>query len=255
MIRIAKDSALRAGREIIGLRKKGLVFKKKQKRGDFATQADIASEKIILNLLMGEFPNHNFVSEEKGKINNRSEYTWFIDPIDGTIPFSSGMPSFGVSVGLVRGNKTYLGVINLPALECLLWAERDKGAYLNGERIFVSRERELLKSIVGFEFGYIGTRNTEVKKLLGPILDKVRYTPILGSTAVGVSYVANGCFDGYLHSAHPWDFAAGAIIVEEAGGRVTDFKGGPVDWAKDWMDVFASNGLIHNKVLKLISRG
>ena len=254
MLETAKRAALKAGEKIISLRQKGLTFKGKKRVGDFTTQADIASETIILDLLREKFPKHNFVSEEKGELNNHSEYTWIIDPIDGTIPFSSGMPSFGISIGLIKGNEPVLGVIYLPVLDYLVWAEKDKGSYINGKKISVGEGKGLLKSVIGFEFGYVGTRNLEIKKLLSPVVDRVRYTPVLGSTVVGLSYVANGTLDAYIHSAHPWDFAAGAVIIKEAGGKVTDYKGKPIDWSKDWIDVLASSGIIHNKILNLINK-
>jgi len=254
MLETAKKAAILAGRKILSLRKRGLTFNNKKRLGDFVTDADVASEQIILREIRSRFPNHNFISEEVGKIDNHSEYTWVIDPIDGTIPFSSGMPSFGISIGLIKEGKPYFGVINLPALNSLFWAERNKGAYLNGGRITVTKGKELLKSVIGFEFGYVGTRNVEMQKLLKPIIDKVRYTPVLGSTVVGLSYVANGNLDAYIHSAHPWDYAAGVVIVEEAGGKVTDYEGRPIDWSKDWIDVFASNGVIHEEILSLIKQ-
>lgn len=254
MIDIAKKAAIEAGSEVLRLRRVGFSLKSKERTGDFATDADISSEKIILGILRKNFPKHNFVSEERGQIDNKSEYTWYIDPLDGTIPFSSGMPSFGVSIGLVEGNTPILGVVNLPELHSLYWAEKGEGAYLNGEKMCVSTKSKLEESVVGVEFAYMGMREAEARKLLIPIVDKVRYTPALGSVVVGTSYVASGILEGYIHTAHPWDYCATVTMIVEAGGKATDFKGKLIDWSKNWMDVFVSNGLIHNEILDLINK-
>jgi myo-inositol-1(or 4)-monophosphatase len=252
MIEVAKEAAIRSGEKILSLRGKHLAVKSKERLGDFATEADEIAEKIILEILQKNFPKHNFLSEEIGKINKGSEYTWVIDPLDGTIPFTSGMPGFGTSIGLLKKNKPILGVINLPALDILLWAEKGGGAFLNGEKRKVNKERKLIKSVVGFDFAYIGSRREELERFIAPIVDKVRYPPNLACACLGASYVAIGVYEAYLHSAHPWDYVAGAVIVEEAGGKVTDFMGKPIDWSKDWIDFFASNGVVHEKILSLI---
>lgn len=254
MIEIAKKVAIKAGRKVLFLRKKGLTFKNKERLGDIVTQADIISEEIILTELRKHFPTHNFISEEIGKINNHSEYTWLIDPIDGTTPYSSGMPTFAISIGLVKEGQPILGVVNLPALDSLFWAEGGKGAFLNGKKIKVSNKNELIKCVVGLDVPYVGARREAIERLLLPLADKVRYPPMLGCASVGGVYVAKGVLDAYLHSAYPWDYAAAFLIVTEAGGKVTDYNGKPIDWSKDWIDFFASNGLIHDEILSLIKQ-
>ncbi len=252
MIGIAKKAAIRAGEIILSKRGKNLSFKSKKRVGDFTTEADISSEREILRILKSSFPKHNFLSEEAGKEDNGSEYWWVIDPLDGTIPYSSGLPIFGISIGLLKAGNPILGVINLPALKSLFWAEKGKGAFLNGQKIKVSDKRKLIKSVVGLDLAYAGAREEELKKLASPIVDKVRYPPILGCASAGTVYVASGVYDAYLHSAHPWDYVAGAVIIKEAGGKVTDYEGKPIDWSKDWIDFFASNGRLHSKILSLI---
>lgn len=254
MINVAKRAAILAGRKIVFLRRKGLTFKSKERLGDIVTDADTASERNILGLLKKQFPNHNFISEEVGKTDNGSEYTWVIDPIDGTIPYSSGLPIFGVSIGLLRNYQPQLGVVNMPDAGWLFWAEVGKGAYMNGQRIEASSEEDLMKSVVGFDVGYIGTRKQEIERRLKPLADRVRYPLILGCASAGGVYVAKGILDAYLHSAHPWDYAAASLIVSEAGGRVSDYQGNPIDWSSDWIDFFASNGLIHDKIISLIKK-
>lgn len=252
MIDIAREAALKAGRVVLKLRSQRLKYFIKEKPGDFTTQADISSEKIIIKTLKSKFPRHNFLSEEIGNEDNGSSFRWIIDPIDGTIPYSSGLPTFGISIGLLKNNKPFLGVINLPALGSLFWAEKGKGAFLNGKRIKVSAKDDLTETVIGFDLAHMGGRKAELKKLIAPLVDKVRYAPSLGCTVAGLSHLASGVYDGFIHSAYPWDYAAGAIIIEEAGGKITDYQGKPIDWTKDWIDFFASNGLIHRKILALI---
>lgn len=254
MIDVAKRAAILAGRKIVFLRRKGLTFKSKERLGDIVTDADTASERIILELLKKQFPNHNFISEEVGKIDNGSEYTWIIDPLDGTIPYSSGLPIFAVSIGLLRNFQPQLGVVNMPDAGWLFWAEAGKGAYVNGERIKVSSKEDLMKCVVGFDVAYIGTRRDEIERRLLPLADRVRYPLMLGCASANGVYVARGILDAYLHSAYPWDYAAAFLIVTEAGGKVTDYSGRPIDWSKDRIDFFASNGLIHDEILSLIKQ-
>lgn len=252
MIEVAKKAAIEAGEIALSLRNKQHTVKEKTNLSDIATEADVAAEKEILKRLKSSFPDHNYLSEEIGAEDNGSDFQWVIDPIDGTLAYFSGLPMFGVSIGLLKKGKPYLGVINLPALGDLCWAEKGKGAFLNNKKIETTDEKDLARSIVGFDFAFAGTRVKETKKLLMPLIDKIGYPPILACTAVGLVYLAQGIYSAYIHSAYPWDFAAGAAIIEEAGGKVTDYGGKPIDWSKDWIDFFASNGHLHNKILSLI---
>lgn len=252
MIEVAKKAAVEAGKIALSLRDKQHTVKEKTNLSDITTEADIAAEKEILKILKSSFPGHSYLSEEIGAENNGSDFQWIIDPIDGTLAYFSGLPTFGVSIGLLKKGEPYLGVINLPALDNLCWAEKGKGAFLNNKKIETSDKKDLDRSIVGFAFGFAGTRVKETKKLLIPLVDKVRYPPISACTAVGLVYVAQGIYDAFIHSAYPWDFVAGAVIIKEAGGKMTDYEGKSIDWSKDWIDFFASNGHLHNKILSLI---
>lgn len=252
MIEVAKKAALSAGKIALFLSGKRHTFISKKKLGDFTTEADLKSEREILRILQSSFPTHNYLSEEIGEKDNGSSYRWVIDPIDGTIPYSSGLPTYGISIGLLKKRKPILGVINLPALGLLFWAEAGRGAYLNGKRIRVSKKGDLIESVIGFGLAHAGGRKEELKRIVEPIADKVRYMPDVGSTVLPLCYVACGFYDGYLHSAYPWDYVAGAAIIEEAGGEITDFGGKPIDWSKDWIDLLASNAVLHDKLCQLI---
>jgi len=255
MIEYAIKAAKEASRILLNLQSK--VRNATEKEGDstnLTTVADKKSSVAISNILKNKFPDHGFFDEEAGKRVGRSGYLWVIDPLDGTIPYFAGLPLFGVSIGLLRNDEPILGVISLPALRKLYWAEKGKGAFLNGRKIRVSKQENLSKAIVGSEFAYARFRKKEVKNLIYPLADKVRYLPILASTSVALGFVSEGIYDAYLHTAHLWDYVAGGAIVEEAGGRISDYEGSPVDWRKDWIDVVVSNNLIHNKVIRLIKK-
>jgi len=192
MIEKAKKIAIQAGRKVLLLRKRSLTFTSKKRIGDFATEADLFSEEIILSELRKYFPSHNFISEEAGKLDNGSEYTWVIDPLDGTIPYSSGLPIFGISIGLLKNLQPQLGVINMPEERWLVWAEKAKGAYGNGKRLKVSKKNDLKECVVAVEYGYMGSRRVEAQKLLLPIIDNVRYPPALASSVASCAYVGAG---------------------------------------------------------------
>ena len=255
MIGIAKQVAVEAGKIAIELRKRGVNARTKGKETDLVTSGDIASEKKILDVLKSKFPKHNFLSEESGITDNHSQYTWIIDPIDGTSAYFSGLPMWAVSIGLLKDMKPYLGVAFLPDFDELFWAEQNKGAYLNGRRIKVNSEASLAKSIVAFDFGY-SDRVEEAKRTYLPLIDKVRYPPILACSVYGMVNVAKGIFGGYVHRALVWDYAATAAMVQEAGGKVTNFEGGEVNWKSPdrWIDVVGTNGLLHSEILSLINK-
>ncbi|OGM22228.1 hypothetical protein A2865_01550, partial [Candidatus Woesebacteria bacterium RIFCSPHIGHO2_01_FULL_39_17] len=228
MLEVAKKAAIGAGKITISLRaKKHKYFIKiaEDEIGDFTTEADKLAEQKILEILQSRFPKHNYLSEEAGRQDSGSDYWWVIDPLDGTWAYSHGLPSFGVSIGLLKEGKPILGVLNFPAFNCIYWSEEGNGAYMNGKRIKVTDEKDLSKCFVGFGLGYVGERDEEIEKLLKPIAGVVRYPPVVEAAILGLSYVARGAYAGYVQWAYPWDFVGGAAIIEEAGGKLTDFWG------------------------------
>ena len=253
MIEIAKRAALEAGEIAVSFQGKLHSIKRKGTADNFSTEADIASEKKILEVLKSAFPDHNFLSEEAGREDNGSVYTWVIDPIDGTTMYASELPFYGISIGLFKDNKPYLGVLNLPALKALYWAVLGEGAYKNDNKIKVSSQKELSDSILAIDWEWMGDREKEAKDYILPFLDKVKYAPSFGSVGFALCLVAEGKMAGYFHWAFPWDFAAGALIIEEAGGRVTDHTGKPLNWLAEDMRVLATNGLIHHQIIFLIN--
>jgi len=252
MIEVAKKAAIEAGKAILSLRKGRLRIKTKSNASDIVTQADLESDKIISKILKTSFPNHGFISEETANDASLSDYTWIIDPLDGTLGYAAGLPFFGISIGLIRDNKPYLGVINLPDFGSLYWAEKGKGSYLNGKKIKVDSLKDLSRAIISFDYHFAGGRRKEIQRILIKIADKVRYPPTFACSVVSLAYIAQGICHGNIHSAYPWDFAAGAAIIEEAGGKVTNYQGKTIDWSEKSIDLLATNGKLHNSILSLI---
>lgn len=252
-LKVAEHAAEEAGRIISGYAG-NLSLQKYSGGSDITTQADYEAEAKILEVITVSYPTHNIISEEKGRIDNHSDYTWIIDPLDGTVSFVSGIPNFAVSIGLLKGNQPILGVVNRVAEGELYFAEQGIGAYLNGNKISVSRTEKLESAFLGLEFGY-KERVEDINRFFIPLIDKVRYPYILGGVASSMALLAKGTLDCYAHRAKIWDFAAGVVLVSEGGGNSTDPKGQPINWlAGDWIEVVASNGLIHNEILEALKR-
>lgn len=232
---------------------KNLQISHKEGINNLVTEADHASEKAILDSIRASFPDHYILSEETGEIVMDSDYKWIIDPIDGTINFAHGIPICCVSIGLEHSGKMIMGAVYNPFLKEFYFAEAGKGAVLNSDQIHVSAQSEVLKSclVTGFPYTYLNQPN-------GPLEAFGRFIragiPVrrLGSAAMDLCWVAAGRFDGfYEHKLQAWDSAAGFLIVEEAGGKVTDFSG--TYYNPHQPQIVATNGKIHDELLKWIN--
>lgn len=231
-------------------------FKISHKEGvnNLVTEADHASEKAIMEVIKSKFPGHYILSEESGEIVQDSEYKWIIDPIDGTVNFAHGIPLCCVSVAVEKNGEVILGAVFNPNLKEFFFAEKGNGATLNDNRIRVSEQTEVLRSclVTGFPYTYINMAN-------GPLEIFERFirkgVPVrrLGSAAIDLCWVAAGRFDGfYEHKLEAWDSAAGYLMVEEAGGKVTDFNGDRFSVYQH--RVLATNGKIHDEMLDVINQ-
>lgn len=220
---------------------------------DLVTEADIASEKVILEIIKQEFPNHFILSEEVGEIKTDSEYKWFVDPIDGTVNFANGIPLCCVSIGLEKAGQMILGAVYNPIMNEFFFAERGAGAFLNDKKIQVSDKSDVTTSclVTGFPYSYLDMPNGPLQ-VFERLLKKGIPVRRLGSAAIDLCWVAAGRFDGfYEHKLQPWDSAAGSLIVEEAGGNISDYKGEAYSPYKS--QVLATNGRIHNDLMKWIN--
>jgi myo-inositol-1(or 4)-monophosphatase len=230
------------GKKIPGVRNKG---------GSQVTDVDLWCNEAIIKDIRRKFPDHNIISEESKEKKTDSEYTWFIDPIDGTHNFIRGIPLFGTTIAVAKGDEMQIGIIYLPAFNKFFIAEKGKGAYCNKKRIRVSNKKELEFSFVVFDGSSKATeRKIEFWKNISTKLLNERN---LGSAIYAASLLAEGSVDTMAYfQTNSWDVAAGFLIIEEAGGKVTDFAGNK--WTPYQGNYIASNGFLHEKMRKLVPK-
>lgn len=220
---------------------------------DIVTDMDHRSQDLILGILKKEFQEHDILSEEMPPARRQSKYLWVIDPLDGTTNYAHGFPMYCVSIGLMEDDRLILGVVYCPTLKELFTAARGEGARLNGRRIKVSRISSLDQALLATGFPYdIRTSRDNNLAYFRQFARSAQAVRRAGSAALDLSYVAAGRFDGFWEiKLKTWDIAAGILMVMEAGGHVTDFSGGKVDFAHP--RVLATNGRLHESMLKLLA--
>ena len=220
---------------------------------NLVTEADHASDKAIHEIIKSAFPNDGIISEESLEVTSKSDYVWIVDPIDGTVNFANGIPLCCVSIGIQYKGSMLMGAVYNPIMDEFYFAEKGKGATLNGTQISVSDKTEVTTSclVTGFPYRYLDKPNGPLEvfeKLIKGGIPVRR----LGSAAMDLCWVAAGRFDGfYEHELHAWDSAAGFLIVEEAGGRVTDMQGDL--YSPFQPGIIATNGKIHEELQKIIA--
>jgi myo-inositol-1(or 4)-monophosphatase len=221
---------------------------------DVVTEIDHACEKLLMDAIKIHFHDDAILTEESGAMDGKTGDCWFIDPLDGTVNYSHRLPIYSVSIAYQTNGKLTLGVVYDPSRDECFSAERGKGAWLNGEAIHVSGCNSLLKSLLVTGFPYndpeIFAKNLI---LFGQLTQKSQGVRRLGSAALDVCYVACGRFDGYWEQGiNAWDIAAGALIVEEAGGIVTGLDGSP-GYFKPPYAIIASAPGIHHELLEILN--
>lgn len=219
---------------------------------NLVTEADRRSEALIVERLHKHFPGHAVVGEEGGGQRIDSDYCWYVDPLDGTTNFAHGFPIFCVTLGLAYRGDVVAGVVYDPTREELYTVERGSGAFLNGERISVSRNATLNESLLATGFPPFSSHHELNAQLFFRFTTLTHGVRRPGSAALDFCYVAAGRFDGFWElKLNPWDKAAGVLLVTEAGGKVTDLAGGRFNLSMD--EVFASNGLIHDEMIPVFN--
>jgi len=220
---------------------------------NLVTDVDRASEQLIREAIASHYPRHQVLGEESGLDEIVSDYRWVVDPLDGTTNFAHGFPHFAVSIALEHKGEAMLGVVYDPMRDELFAAERGAGATLNRRPIHVSKTTDLTRSILSTGFPY-DIRTAELNNLdhWKNFAMNAQALRRVGAASLDLCYVACGRFDGFWElNLGPWDTAAGALIVEEAGGRVTNFSGGPFSNYKP--QVLASNSLIHDRMIEVLA--
>jgi myo-inositol-1(or 4)-monophosphatase len=245
----AAEIAREAGSLLMGFHRRGVAFELKGSF-DLVTEADRASEKLVVERLSSHFPSHSIVAEEGSGSERGSEYRWYVDPLDGTTNFAHGFPMFNVTLALERSGQLVAGVIFDPLRDEMFAAERGGGAYCNNRRIHVSRAPILEESLMATGFPSFKRHlniNVHFFHQVAMVTHGVRRG---GSAALDLAYTACGRLDGFWEfGLNAWDMAAGILLVEEAGGRCSDMKGGPAELRGKHL--LATNGKFHHQALEL----
>jgi myo-inositol-1(or 4)-monophosphatase len=250
---IAIKASLEAGEILLRKqpRKKDVGYKGEV---NLVTEVDLLSERTILKTIDKSFPEHSILTEETIGQKKDSPYCWIIDPLDGTTNYVHNFPVYCVSIALQKDKETVLGVVYNPLLKELFLAEKGKGAFLNGKRIFVSNTKKLSQSLLATGFPYdIRTSKENNLDYFSKFALKAQAIRRAGSAALDLCYLAMGRFDGFWElKLSPWDTAAGVLMITAAGGKVTNFSNGKFDiFCKD---LLATNGKIHKQMLDVLNQ-
>jgi myo-inositol-1(or 4)-monophosphatase len=224
---------------------------------DLVTEADLAAEKLIIERIKSHYPRHAILAEESGDsegvefIPGTTDWKWIIDPLDGTTNYAHGYPCFCVSIALEHAGVIEIAVIYDPTRDEMFAAEKGQGATLNDRRMRVSTVDDLNSAMLCTGFPYNVRERQNFARDFARFTMEAQAVRRDGSAAIDLAYVACGRFDGFWEDGlNPWDVAAGVLLVEEAGGRVTSFTGGALDIYTP--KVLASNGLIHNEMMRVL---
>ena len=220
---------------------------------DFVSEADRESERTLARGLLGAYPRYGFVAEESAPTAPGASSRFVVDPLDGTTNFLHGLPHFAVAVALEREGELVAGLVLDPCLDELFVAERGRGAWLGRQRLHVSEDRDLSRALVGTGIPHANapSRHRAALAMLRAVMPEVAGIRRLSAAALDLAYIAAGRFEAfYERGLARWDMAAGALLVREAGGRVTDLRGGPSFLAAG--EVLATNGRLHARMLKLL---
>lgn len=216
---------------------------------DLVTEADRASERLILERILSQWPTHEVIGEEGARVETGGDYRWYVDPLDGTTNFAHSFPVFCVSLGLAFQGKRKAAVLYDPTRDELFAAERGKGAFLNGQKIEVSKTPKLVQSLMATGFPSHKRHKNPNIYFYHQLTLRSHGVRRAGSAALDLASVACGRFDGFWEfNLNAWDTTAGILIVEEAGGKVTGLGGEALEITD--RDVLASNGLIHAELLR-----
>lgn len=227
----------------------------KTSQHDIVTAADVESERILISAIRKKFPYHAILAEESGELKGKSEYTWIIDPIDGTSNFAREIPLIGIIVALAKGNTVVNAAIYDPIHDQMFYARKGQGAYCNGKRIFVSQEDALEEMVANISNVRQRSSLEQFAHWRSLFSLYTTYFKAYGSAAQAVMALASGKIDVYIvGGVYPWDIAAGGLLIREAGGVITQLDGRRWSWRDMNQHVIAANPTLHRKLLKLITQ-
>lgn len=248
-LRAATRIAERAGALLLRNFRGARRIELKRGEGNLVTDMDFASEELIVRALRREFPDHSVVAEERGELRRDSPFCWHVDPLDGTANYAHGFPHWCVSIAL----DGHVGVVFNPNGPELFAAQRGRGARRNGRPIRVSRVSRLADAFLATGFSYHPPSKRRNLVHFRRFMQRTRAIRRAGSAALDLAYTAAGVFDGFWEfSLGTWDLAAGVLLIREAGGRVTNFRGGAFDLEDG--EALATNGKLHNAMVRVLNR-
>lgn len=253
----AEKTAVRAGKALLEYANKIEIVKQKD-RQDIATNADLASEKIVITAIEKYYPDHNIFSEEHGRVENNSSYTWIIDPLDGTKEYVRGIPDYNVALSLLHGKESLVSAVFRPADSQLFSAINNGGAFLNGKKITVSGQSDLADSFIYAYLPHSQKKDDEFnlawQKLIR-LSKRIYRLRSLADLNVSCCWLAMGGHEGFINlfnTPPPWDILPGLLIAREAGACATNLTGRPlVDNFKN--GIIVSNGKIHDSLLEVLN--
>lgn len=256
MLDTAKFIAREAGTLLREGQEKGFSLGRKSTSIDLVTEYDQMAEDLVVKRIVEAFPDHGIVAEEGSsrECQNEDKYRWYIDPLDGTNNFAHNIPHFSVSIALFKGDKPEIGVVFDPMRNELYWAQRGKGAYRNGNALRVSSTKKVGDSILASGFPY-DRHKAKVNNLkqIDTFVKKCQGFRRFGSCALDLAYVASGRYDGFWEfKLAAWDIAAGVLLAQEAGGRVTRIDGKRLGYPTEKNHIVVSNGKIHKEMLEIL---
>jgi myo-inositol-1(or 4)-monophosphatase len=228
---------------------KNFQIEYKTNEKNLVTEIDKKSERAIMDFISKKYPRHNILTEESGEHKKNSDYLWVIDPLDGTTNFAHGLPIFSVSIGVIKKNEIVAGVVYDVMQNIFYSAENGSGAFANDKKIKVSDNDKIGSGVLVTGFPYnVADNPDKAFERFESLTKQARAVRRLGSAAIDFCYVARGVFDGFWEvSLQPWDLCAGKLLVEEAGGIVTDFNGNEIDIFTP--QILASNKKIHQQMI------
>lgn len=254
-VQLAIDAAREGGKIVSRFFHDGVAMRSKGKSFDLVSDADVSSERCIFGIIRDAFPDHSVLGEEESSAVTDVEHLWIIDPLDGTTNFAHQIPHFAVSVGYYHHGIAQCGVVWNPIREDLYVASRGQGATHNGKAIHVGTQDRMSESLIGIGFYY--DRGAMMEATLAAIGDcfrrQIHGVRRFGTASLDLAAVATGSYGAYFeYQLAPWDFAAGRLILEEAGGRISTCSGDDLPLTKT--HVLASNGLLHDEMLAIVRK-
>jgi len=250
-LEVATQAAEEAGSLLLKHMHGQLKLGYKEGRANLVTDVDVLAEKSVMSVLRSEYPGFDILSEESPAIAQGSPYTWVIDPLDGTNNYVHGVPFFCVAIALASSQEVLLGVTYDPVRRELFAAQKGCSASLNGQPISVARRTLMKECFLGCDLGYDADKGKAMLDAAGSCWPELGGLRLMGSAALGLAYVACGRLDAYIHPRlYPWDLAGAVALVEEAGGKMTDWQGKPATIHST--EIVAGNEIVHRQFLTLI---